>query len=123
MISIFIFATITVALVILSRPHEVSEGSDAWTAFLIEMFGVLFVSTIVFLAFLLIDMRRDRQIPLIVPTESGSYEYTLFFRHKSDLKLANFISVTIVVFLVAVFSYLLYTKWCCKADQESELAP
>ena len=111
LISIFIFAAITVALVILGRPDELNDVSESWSAFLIEMFGVMFVATIVFLAFLLIDMRRDRQIPLIVPIETGSSEYTLFFRHKTHLKLANVVSVMIVLFLVSVFSYLLYTKW------------
>ena len=111
LISIFVFATITISLGLLTRPSELSEASSGWAGFLVETFTTLFVSVIVFLAFHLVDMRRDRQIPLIVPLSERKGEYTLFFRYKRDLMTANAVSALVIVMMVIVFASLLYTKW------------
>ena len=111
LIAIFVFALITIALGLLSRPADISPDSVGWSGFLTEVFVALFISVIVFLAFHLIDMRRDRQIPLIVAHSDAKDEYILFFRYKPDLLMANIVSIVVMVLMICVFVALLYVKW------------
>lgn len=111
LISIFVFAGITIALGLMARPSDTAWPVAGWTGFLTETFTALLVSVIVFLAFHLVDMRRDRQIPLIVPIEDTTDEYGLFFRYRSDIMFANLVSVLLILFMAAVFGSLLYFKW------------
>ena len=111
LISIFVFACVTVVLGLLARPSGIDVEVSGWEGFLTETFTTLFVSVIVFLAFHLVDMRRDRQIPLVVPVRDSREEYALFFRYRQELLIANLVSVLVMLFLVGVFAALLYSKW------------
>ena len=111
LMAIFMFAGTTIALGLLGRPEDLNIMTSGWSGFLTEIFTTVFVSVVVFLAFHLVDMRRDRQIPLIVPLSDGPDEYALFFRYKPGLMVANLISVLLIVLVVVVFGSLLYAKW------------
>ncbi|MYH71527.1 MAG: hypothetical protein F4153_02960 [Acidimicrobiia bacterium] len=66
LMSLMIFAAVTVFLAVGARPSSVEFPTAGWSGFLTEVFVMLFVSTIAFLAVNLLDIRRDREIPLIV---------------------------------------------------------
>jgi len=66
LMSLVIFATITVLLGVSARPSSVTLETGSWSGFLTELFSMLFVSTISFLAVNLFDIRRARETPLFV---------------------------------------------------------
>ena len=116
LISLTIFALITIALGVAAHPASVVQSNNGWTSFLTELFAMLFVSTIGFLAANLFDLRRDREMPLLVglPVEvsaPGSRQYFLFFRHRRDLATQRAIAVLLTLGVCAVFGYLFYNKW------------
>ena len=111
LISICIFAGITVSLGLLARPLKLGPIQLGWTGFLSELFVTLFVSIVAFLAFNLFDMRRDRLIPLISQTSDNPQRLTLFFRHRSDPVLPQRMSVLITILIIVMFTVLLYDKW------------
>ena len=113
LLSLISFAMVTVGLGIFSRP-DFATNIQSWTAFLSEVFILLFLSTIVFLCTNLFDIRRERETPLMVRSdESGDSreEYSVFFRYKRDLSVQQSTAVLISVFMSAVFCVLLYDKW------------
>ena len=111
LISIGTFAGITVALGLFARPADVMSDQGQWTGFLTEMFVAVFVSVVAFLAFNLLDMRREREIPLIVHVPKRFGEYGLFFRHKRDTRVSQRISVVIVLVVLLMYTILFYSKW------------
>ena len=122
LISISLFALITVILGTVTRPSHLAFSDDRWSGFLIELFVALFVSVIAFLTFNLFDLRRNREILVMARVarsveESsliarfGTYDHQLFFRHKRNVSVAQTISVIIVSALIVLFASLLYYKW------------
>ena len=74
LMSLTIFAFITVFVGIGARP-SVADGSHAgWTNFLTELFAMLFVSTIAFLATNLFDIRRSRETPIFSEIGGGNIQ-------------------------------------------------
>ena len=111
LIAIVLFAALTAALVVTTRPALSLSDPPNWGGFVIEVFGTFMVSVVVFLAFNLMDMRRDRHIPLLVPLPGQRFEHGLFFRHKQNLTAARIISTMIVVLMIALVVLLLREKW------------
>ena len=114
LISLMIFAAITVFLAIGARPSSVQFPTAGWSGFLTELFSMLFVSTIVFLAVNLLDIRRDREVPLIVGLDQRlgfEKEHILFFRLRRDLTGQRIVAVVVTLGLCALYSVLLYDKW------------
>ena len=111
LISICTFAGMTVALGLFARPADVTFEQGQWTGFLTEVFVAVFVSVVAFLAFSLLDMRREREIPLIVHVPERFGEYGLFFRHKRDASVSQRISVVIVLVVLLTYTILFYSKW------------
>ena len=122
LISISLFALITVVLGTVTRPSHLEFSDDRWSGFLIEFFIALFVSVIAFLTFNLFDLRRNREILVMARVERsmeesslvsrfGTHDHQLFFRHKRNVSVAQTISVIIVSALIVLFASLLYYKW------------
>ena len=111
LISICIFAAITISLGLMARPLPLESIDGGWTGFLSELFVSLFVSIVAFLAFNLFDVRRDRLIPLIAKEPDNPSRFGLFFRHRRDPVLPQRMSVVITILMVAMFGILLYNKW------------
>ena len=128
LMSLTIFAAITILLGVGARPAGLDLSSSGWSGFLTELFAMLFVATIAFLAVNLFDIRRDREIPLIVgidarqqeeasaATDDGeelkpAQEYILFFRQRRDLAAQRVIAVLVTLGLCLLFGALLYSKW------------
>ena len=122
LISISLFAFITVILGTVTRPSHLTFSDDRWSGFLIELFVALFVSVIAFLTFNLFDLRRNREILVMARVERsmedsnlvsrfGTHDHQLFFRHKRNVSVAQTISVIIVSALIILFASLLYYKW------------
>ena len=113
LVSIFLFAITTIAMCVLSRPRDTVWPDAGWTGFLSEAFATMLVSIVVFLAFHLIDMRRDRQVGLVAHLlkSDSKDEYGLFFRYRPKTFIDNLVAVILVVFMMCVVSILLYGKW------------
>lgn len=111
LISICLVALITVMLGLFARPRELMLASSGWSGFMTELFSTIFVSIVAFLSFNLLDMRRDREIPLIVEMPGAFRQFGLFFRHKRNIAIAQTVSVIIVVAMVVLFAALLHDKW------------
>lgn len=111
LIAIVLFAALTAALVVTTRPILTLSDPPNWGGFVVELFGTFMVSIVVFLTFNLMDMRRDRHIPLMVPLSGQRFQHGLFFRHKQDLTAARIISTTIVVLMIVLVVLLLRDKW------------
>ena len=111
LLAIIIFAGITIVLGLMARPAALRPIDGGWNGYLEELFTTLFVSVIAFLAFHLLDMRRDGQLPLIVLHPERHKEYILFFRHKSRGSTTLVVSLAIVSAMIVLFASLLYSKW------------
>lgn len=116
LISLTIFAVITIALGVAAHPASIVTSTHGWAPFLTELFAMLFVSTIGFLAANLFDLRRDREMPLLIGLhgdggEPEGREYILFFRHKRELTAQRAIAVLLTLGVCAVYGVLLYSKW------------
>ena len=131
LVSLMVFAIITIVLGIATRPAGLLEPGAEWQGLLTEVFSVLFVSTIAFLAINLFDIRAKRDLPLVgsgSPTlataaisrdgvetqepETGIPPRTgLHFRHGDNVRFQRRVSLGVTVFVCITFIYLLYDKW------------
>ena len=102
--ALFIFAGITVGLALVSRP----AAADL-IAFVIELFTVLFASVIVFLAFNVLDLQRDRRA-LILHYDAGG-QYAVFFRDQGSRTVEQWVSVMAGLAVVVAYFCLLGAKW------------
>ena len=102
--ALFIFAGITVGLALVSRP----EAADL-VAFVIELFTVLFASVVVFLAFNVLDLQRDRRETIL--HDEADARYAVFFRDRGNRTAEQWISVLAGFGVVVVFFGLLGAKW------------
>ena len=110
LISLVAFAAVTAGIGLLARPNELI-AAHTWSGFLSEVFIVLFVSTVVFLCANLFDIRRDRQIPLIVQPKELDGDRVLFFRHKRSLSVQHIAAIAVSIAMTITFCALLYSKW------------
>ena len=110
LLSLVVFAVSTVGLGIFTRPISMRTIDSGMTGFLSELFAVLLVATVAFLAFHLFDIRRERSLPLLVPI-SGSTDLRLYFRQQRDLAVHRAIAVLISAAMILMFAFLLYDKW------------
>ena len=111
LLSLAAFAAVTVGLGLLARPGGLDSPKAGWSGFLSEVFILLFVTTVAFLCVNLFDIRRERQIPLLVSAEQHDGDHALFFRHKQNLRIQHAASVFISAAMCATFCVLLYDKW------------
>ena len=102
-----IFAGLIVSLAILARPDV-----SGVTAFLIDMFSILFSSVIIFLTFGIGDLQRDRVARIMLSHSSsapGGYE--VLFQDESRRHIEQAISVVVGLFIVVAYAGLLGNKW------------
>ena len=111
LISICLVALMTVLLGLFARPGDLMPLGGQWSGFLTELFATIFVSIVAFLSFNLLDMRREREVPILAAVPDRTSQYSLFFRHKRDIAIAQTISVVIVLAMVVLFAVLLHGKW------------
>ena len=105
--AIIIIAGLILLLSLLARPDV-----SGVTAFLTDVFSVLFATVIVFVTFSIVDLERDRIARLmhIRPVPTGK-EYEVVFQDERRRSVEQGISVVIGLLLVATFSSLLGHKW------------
>lgn len=120
LIAIFLFAILTVALAVTTRPlmNAVSRGEEA---FLIELFTTVFVAVITYLTFALLDIRRERFIPLLArqhtegdpdgDSDDGGIGFGILFRSRINTRGQRIVAFTIVAAMIAMYAALLYRKW------------
>ena len=102
--ALFIFAGITVGLALSLRP-----ASSGLTAFLVEMFTMLFSSVIVFLAVNVVDLQRDRSARILRRSDAG--DYTLVFQGSARRHIEQGITIAVGIAIVAAYAALLGHKW------------
>ena len=103
--SLIIFGGATVLLSLLSRP-EVS----GWTAFIYEIFSVLFPAVIVFLIVSVWDLHRDRA-DLVLATQTGDDGYGVIFRDPRNRRFERSVSTVVGLGIAATYAGLLWYKW------------
>ena len=102
-----IFASLTVFLALFSRP-EVS----GLTAFLIEVFTILFSAVIVFLTVNIWDLQQDRIARLMESRSVSMYsEYGLVFQDRTNRTIEQGISIVVGLLIVGAYVGLLGHKW------------
>ena len=101
--ALYVFAGITVALALFSRP-EIS----GWTGFLVETLAALFSAVIVFLIFNALDLQRER-FGAILKKASGGYR--LAFGDARSRVFERRVSVVVGLALAATYAGLLWEKW------------
>lgn len=102
--ALFIFAGITVGLALFLRP-----AISGLTAFLVEMFTMLFSSVIVFLAVNVVDLQRDRSARILKRSDSG--DYALVFQDSARRHIEQGITIAVGIAIVAAYAGLLGYKW------------
>lgn len=105
--ALWVFAGITVFLALVSRPL----GVTGWTAFLIDMFAMIFSSVIVFLIFNVGDLRQERVQPTLRRGIRGIEAYALVFRNIHSRIFEEWFSIVVGGALIAMYSFLLWSKW------------
>ncbi len=103
--SLLVFGGSTVLLALLSRP-EVS----GWTAFIYEIFSVLFPAVVVFLIVNVWDLHRDRA-DLVLATGPGSEGYGVIFRDPRNRRFERGVSTVIGIGITVTYAGLLWSKW------------
>ena len=99
-----VFAGITVALALFSRPEIFG-----WTAFLVETLAALFSAVIVFLIFNALDLQRERFGAILKKVNGGGYRVAF-----DDVRSRVFerrVSVVVGLALAAAYAWLLWNKW------------
>lgn len=100
------FATITIVLGLAGRP----AGIEALTGFLTDVFTILFVATIAFLAFNLFDIRKSREWALIRPG-SAIGRGAVRIRYGEQVRWPRIWATVIILGLCLLFGVLLYDRW------------
>lgn len=105
--AIIIIAGLILLLSLLARPDVFGV-----TAFLVDVFSVLFATVIVFVTFSIADLERDRIARLMhIRSAPTGKEYEVIFQDERRRHVEQGISVVIGLALVATFSSLLGYKW------------
>ena len=100
----FILAGIPVGLALVSRP----AAADL-IAFVIELFTVIFASVIVFLAFSVLDLQRDRRALILYSDADG--QHAAFFREQGSRRVEQWVSDMAGLTVVVAYFCLLGAKW------------
>ncbi len=103
--ALMVFGGSTVLLSLLSRPEV-----TGWTAFIYEIFSVLFPAVIVFLIVSVWDLHRDRA-ELVLATRSGEEGYGVIFRDPKNRRFERTVSTIIGLGIAATYAGLLWYKW------------
>ena len=103
--SLIVFGGSTVLLALLSRP-EVS----GWTAFIYEIFSVLFPAVVVFLIVNVWDLHRDRA-DLVLAAQHGADGYGVIFRDPRNRRFERGVSTVIGLGITVTYAGLLWDKW------------
>ena len=107
LIAIVLFGLSTILVTVLTRPDL-----QPWSAFLSDLFVVLFASTITFLMLNILDMRRERsRNTLVRSAASGPTVYEVHVASISDLAKQRTISLIVGLAVIAAFAYLMWDKW------------
>ena len=114
--ALFIFAGLVVGTALLSRPAAVS----GLTGFLVEMFAMLFPAVIIFLAFNVLDLQRDRVSRILQKNrEYGGYGVAFQdtvsqaerVEHTSRRTVEQGISIGVGGALIVAYAVLFLHKW------------
>ena len=114
--ALFIFAGLVVGTALLSRPAAVS----GLTGFLVEMFAMLFPAVIIFLAFNVLDLQRDRVSRILKKNpEYGGYGVAFQdtvsqaerVEHSSRRTVEQGISIGVGGALIVAYAGLFLHKW------------
>ena len=111
LLSLTAFAIVTIGLGLFARPKGLHLEAAEWTAFLSEVFVLLFVATVAFLCVNLFDRGRERQLPLIVSIEQYQSDYGVFFRQNRKRGVRNLVAIGFSTILMITYALLLYDKW------------
>ena len=103
--SLIIFGGITVVLSLLSRPEV-----GGWTAFLLEVFSMLFPAVIVFLIFNVWDLHKDRA-DLVLASGDSSDGFGVIFRNEKSRRFEQSVSLVVGLLIIASYAGLLWYKW------------
>lgn len=103
--SLIIFGGSTIALAMLSRP-----AVYGWTAFLIDVFSVLFSAVIVFLIINVWDLHRERA-DLVLANRDNSREYGVIFRDTKSRRFERSVSIVVGLLIILAYAGLLWNKW------------
>ena len=107
MVAIFALAAITAGFAVLSRPPLAG-----WAGFLVEMFVLVFCSTIVYLVVNLSDLRRERFARVFRAHASpGGTDYAIVLHDEGPLRLDGLVALAMSVVIVAAFGFVLFVKW------------
>ena len=102
--ALYIFAGISVFIALFARPDV-----SGWTAFLIEMFAMLFSAVVIFLIFNVHDLQRARIAGILKQTKRG--DYRIVFRNIQVRAFEQWLSVIIILVLGIGYGWLLWGKW------------
>lgn len=103
--SLIIFGGSTVLLALLSRP-----AVEGWTAFLYEMFSVLFPAVIIFLIVNVWDLHRERA-DLVLAASEETTGYGVIFRDPRNRRFEQSMSLVIGLLIILAYAGLLWYKW------------
>ena len=103
--SLIIFGGSTVLLALLSRPEV-----TGWTAFIYEIFSVLFPAVIIFLIVSVWDLHRDRA-DLVLAAPEGTNQYGVIFRDSRSRRFERGVSTVVGLGIAATYAVLLWYKW------------
>ena len=114
--ALFIFAGIVVGIALLSRPSEAA----GLTGFLVEMFAMMFPAVILFLAFNVVDLQRER-VSRILETNTLYGGYGVAFldtvrkggrvEHTDRRTVEQWISIGVGLALMVAYAGLFLDKW------------
>ena len=105
--AIAIFGGITLSIALFARPDNLGR-----TAFLIELFVMLFAAVIVFLTVSVWDLRLERIARIMnIRTLAGRKDYGVLFQDETRRHIEQGITVIVGLFMVATYAGLLGNKW------------
>lgn len=114
---LYIFAAITVSLIIFSRPH-ISASTQEYVGFFVDFFSIIFSSAIIYMLANLRDLTRERNYSIfefIFHLKHANSVHTSKGENASD-KISNpaeqkSLSGMLVLLMLLIFGLLLWNKW------------
>lgn len=117
LVAVFLFAGLTAVLALTTRP-PLGASASAGVALLTELFAAVLVAVVMYLAFGLLDMRRERFIPLLArhdprrrAADGAQEDFGILFRYRSNTRAQRAVSLVLVAAMVAMHAALLRHKW------------
>ena len=99
--ALFIFALISISIALFSRPIDVSDTAG----FFLDIFSFLFSAVTIFLIFNVLDLHRDRALPIL--TELGD-SYRIVFRDATNRQFELYLSGMICLGIIIAYAVLLW---------------